>query len=77
MSLEELFTSFKQDVYDRGDEIDPDDSYEWDALAYGFALGKGASRLDAATLSIYWSKFCTGRWTIEKVIENRCTEEDE
>ena len=32
---------FKEQVYNRGEEIDPNDDYDWFSLSYGWALGQG------------------------------------
>lgn len=51
--LAELQQKFKSEVYDL-DGTDPDDQFDWDSLAFGWALANGCSRDDAETFSIYW-----------------------
>lgn len=74
MSLEELFLVFKTEAFDQN--IDPDDQYDWDHVAFGFAIAKGCSRADAATLSIFWHKYCIDPSAMEYILRNRVLPED-
>ncbi len=39
--------SWKQDVWDKRTEVDPDDKLYWGSLAFGYFLGLGLSIADA------------------------------
>jgi len=51
MSDEELIKSWHENVYSKTEEIDPDDQYYWESLAYGFFLGKGVKAKLAIALA--------------------------
>jgi hypothetical protein len=38
---EELITSWKELIYDKVDEIDPEYEHLWKSIALGFAIGRG------------------------------------
>lgn len=58
MTLEEIGALFKAEVYDRSEEIDPQDFLDWNDLAYGFALGKGCTQEVGEELWRRWDTFC-------------------
>ena len=41
------------EVYNRCDEVDPEDEHDWSSLSYGWALGKGLTPADAADLAYH------------------------
>lgn len=69
MTVEELFNAFKAECFDRSEEIDPDDDYRWDDLAFGFAIAKGVGRAMAFHLSLKWFDYCNELMTIDEVVE--------
>lgn len=66
MTLEELFAAFKTEAIDAN--IDPDDEYYWDSLAFGFAIAKGANRAMAFHLSLHWSSMMYGHKSMEEIV---------
>lgn len=40
-AIEKAITEWKEKVYDRGSEIDPNDEEDWRSMAIGFGFGKG------------------------------------
>lgn len=68
MTVEELFTAFKNEALDVN--IDTEDRYCWDSLAFGFAIGKGASRAMAFHLALRWCDFYDGDMTMEQIVED-------
>ena len=52
MQNKELLLAFRQKVYDRVAEIDPDGEKDWNDLACGFFLGTGASVEQATNYSL-------------------------
>ena len=67
MTIQELFEAFKTEAFDKTETVDPSDSLDWDSLAIGFAVARGAGYTDAMFLSIYWSDYCHGCKTLEDV----------
>lgn len=55
LDLDDLQEAFFDEVFSKSAQIDPDDSYHWDSLAFGWALAKGASIDLAHALSMNWS----------------------
>lgn len=47
---EALIASWKKDVHDKAEDVDPGDEYDWDGLAIGYFLGKGVEPGDAEQL---------------------------
>jgi len=50
MTDEELLQEFDKYIVSNADTVDPDDKYDWYALAYGYFLGKGKQPADALAL---------------------------
>ena len=50
----ELAHAWRTEVFDRGEDIDPNDEHLWSSLALGFALGRGATIEQAQALSDRW-----------------------
>ena len=51
--FKELATLFKEEVHDRGEEIDPAYKMCWRTLTIGWALGKGLDVDSAKSFSTY------------------------
>ncbi len=66
MTIEELFQAFKTEAFDA--EIDPEEEYYWDSLAFGFAIAKGVGRAMAFHLQLYWYDYASGVKTIEDIV---------
>lgn len=45
--------SFKTEVSDKAEEIDPHNMHDWFSLTLGWAIGKGLSLKDAKDFAIY------------------------
>jgi hypothetical protein len=63
MTNEEALQSFKRNVCDRAEEVDPDDQYDWFSLSMGYFLAIGCTLNQAHNLSLdarykegYWVK---------------------
>jgi len=39
--MKKLTEEWKKDVYDRSNDVDPENKEDWYSLALGYALGKG------------------------------------
>lgn len=66
MTVEELFQSFQREALDAN--VDPEEEYYWDSLAFGFAIGKGACRAMAFHLSLHWSNMYHKYMTLEQIV---------
>lgn len=40
---ENLLQSWKRDIFDKADDVDPENEYIWDGVAIGYFIGKGQS----------------------------------
>jgi hypothetical protein len=53
LTLDSLLEEFRESVYGNPN-LDPDDIYHWDSLAFGWAIAKGADVELATDVSIHW-----------------------
>lgn len=49
---EEIMDAWNDDVFSCGEKIDPENEYDWFALAYGYMLGREVSCQRALELSL-------------------------
>lgn len=54
-----MLAAFKLEVYDRGREIDPDNSLDWYSLAVGFAIARGYTPARALSFA-RWARYTKG-----------------
>ena len=45
---------FKVEILDQDKAIDPEETYEWETLVYGWALGKGLTPQEALKYANDW-----------------------
>ncbi len=53
-----LVKKFKEEVYDRAKEIDPENERDWFDMAYGYFLGNGVDRDTAFDLALESTNRC-------------------
>ena len=49
--FDEVKKRWREEVYDKGDEVDPDDQFIWLGVAVGFLLGCGYTIKEARKLA--------------------------
>lgn len=67
MTVEELFKAFKAEALDAN--VDPEEYYNWDSLAFGFAIAKGVGRAMAFHLELNWANMAHGYKTMEQIVQ--------